>query len=103
MSARAIAPTETATLTVYQLPESPAYQLRKPLLVEIERDEEGSFVVSEPSTGIFHYDKDLGVAVTAFLRVFVAEFEFLREHEGELSASMIAELDRMQQILVPAA
>ena len=87
----------TATLTVYQLPDS-QYRLKKPLLVEIERDEEGAFVVSEPGTGVFHYDRDLGTAITAFLRVFVDEYEFLLGRESELAPALKSELDRFRQI-----
>ena len=97
MSAHAVAPIEsTATATIYQIPHS-SYRLRKPLLLEIEQDQAG-FVVTEPSTGVFHYDPDLGAAISGFLRVFVCEFENLSGNKGSLSASLAAELDRFQQV-----
>jgi hypothetical protein len=93
----AVAPIETtATASIFQIPNSP-YKLRKPLLVEIEQDDAG-FVVSEPSTGVFHYDKDLGAAFSGFLRVFVNEFEYLRKQEQNLSPALTAELERFTQV-----
>ena len=88
----------TATVTINRLPDS-RYRLKRALLVEIEEDP-GGFVVSDRSTGVFHYERDFGAALDAFLRVFVSEFEFLRAHKDELSRAMCAELDRFQQILV---
>lgn len=87
-------------MAIYQLPNAP-YKLKKPLLIEIERDESGAFVVSEPGTGVFHYDSDFGAALTGFLRVLVNEFEFLRNNQPNLSAPLREEFERFQQYLEP--
>ncbi len=87
-------------MAIYQIPNAP-YRLKKPLLVEIERDDSGAFVVSEPGTGVFHYDPDFGMALTGFLRVLVNEFEFLRNHQPSLSAPLREEFERFQQYLEP--
>ena len=101
MNARIASIETTANLTVYEIPGSP-YQLRRPLTVEIERDDAG-FVVSDPGTGVFHYDPEFGSAISGFLRVFVDEYEYLRSNREHLSAALTAELDRFQQLLKPAA
>jgi hypothetical protein len=102
MSAHAVLPSEpTASMAIYRLPDAP-YKLKKPLLIEIEKDESGAYVVSDPATGVFHYDHDLGVAVTGFLRVLIDEFEFLQKQEPNLSAPLQAELERFRQYLEPA-
>jgi hypothetical protein len=87
-------------MAIYRLPDSP-YKLKKPLLIEIERDESGAYVVSEPATGFFHYDPELGAALTGFLRTLVDEFEFLQSHQSNLSAALGAELERFRQYLEP--
>jgi hypothetical protein len=99
MDARLAAIETTANLTAYEIPGSP-YQLRRPLTVEIERDEAG-FVVSEPGTGVFHYDIDFGSAISGFLRVFVDEYEYLRGHREHLSDPLNEELDRFEHMLKP--
>ena len=88
-------------MAIYRLPDAP-YKLKKPLLIEIERDESGAYVVSEPATGVFHYNLDLGAAVTEFLRVLVDEFEFLQKNQSTLSPALSAELERFRLYLEPA-
>jgi hypothetical protein len=102
MSAYAVLPSEpTASMAIYRIPDAP-YKLKKPLLIEIERDESGAYVVSEPATGVFHYNLDFGAAVTEFLRVLVDEFEFLQKNQSTLSPALGAELERFRQYLEPA-
>ena len=98
MSSRIAAIETTATVTVYQIPGS-QYPLKRPLTLEIERDED-RYIVSDPSTGVFHHDADLGAALSGFLRIFIKEFEFLRENEKHLSTPLSAELDRFHQLLL---
>lgn len=88
-------------MAIYRLPNA-AYKLKKPLLIEIERDESGAYVVTEPATGVFHYNLDFGAAVTGFLRVLVDEFEFLRNNQANLSPALGAEWERFRQYLEPA-
>jgi hypothetical protein len=87
-------------MAIYQLPDAP-YKLKKPLLIEIERDESGAYVVTGPGTGVFHYDPDFAAALTGFLRTLVDEFEFLQNHQPNLSAALTAELERFRQYLQP--
>jgi hypothetical protein len=98
MSAHVTTIETTATATFLQIPGSP-YPLKRPLTIEIEWDEGGHYVVSEPGTGIFHFADDLGTAVNGFFRVFIREFEFLRQNESDLSKPLSSELDRFQQLL----
>lgn len=101
MSTHAVIPAKpTASMAIYQLPNAP-YRLKKPLLIEIERDESGAFIVSEPGTGVFHYGPDFGAAVTGFLRILVDEFEFLQSNQSNLSTALSAELERFRQYLEP--
>jgi hypothetical protein len=100
MSAHPIPIEATASMAIYQLPNA-AYRLKKPLLVEIERDESSAFVVTEPGTGVFHYDPDLGSALSGFLAVVVNEFEFLLNNQSKLSAALRQEFERFQQYLEP--
>ncbi len=94
--AAAVIPT-TATLTLLDLPET-KYRLLKPIVAEIEPDDAG-FVVSEQSTGVYHYDLDMSKALAGFLRAFVDEFEFLQRNEGRLSPALTAELERFRSLL----
>ena len=101
MSTHAVLPSEpTASMAIYQLPDAP-YKLRKPLLIEIERDESGAYVVTEPGTGVFHYHSDFATALTGFLRTLIGEFEFLEKNQSNLSAALTAELERFRQYLQP--
>jgi hypothetical protein len=75
------------------------YHLKKAIVVQVERDEGGSFVVSEPSTGAFHYDQDLSRAVGGFVDAFVEEFETLSNHQGPLSTAMSSSLDQFRRLL----
>jgi hypothetical protein len=84
------------------LPET-GYHLKKAIVVQVERDEEGSFVVSEANTGAFHYDHDLSRAVAGFVGAFVEEFEFLLHHESSLSPAMTSDLDRFRMLVEPSA
>jgi hypothetical protein len=87
-------------MAIYRLPDVP-YKLKKPLLIEIERDESGAYVVTEPATGVFHYHQDFGAALTEFLHVLIDEFEFLRKNQANLSPALGAELERFRQYLEP--
>ncbi len=90
-------PPTTATLTLLDLPD-PKYRLRKPIVAEIEPDEAG-YVVSEQSTGVFHYDPDFPKAIAGFFRAFVEQFEFLLRNEANLSPALQGELERFRCLL----
>jgi hypothetical protein len=77
---------------------SDKYHLKKAIAVEVERDAAG-IVVSEKSTGAFHYDADLSRAVSGFLNAFVEEFEFLSKNEKSLSAALSAELETFRTLV----
>ena len=76
---------------------------RKAIVVHVERDEGGSFVVSEANTGAFHYDNDLSRAVAGFVGAFVDEFEFLVHNEGSLSPALISDLERFRILVERSA
>jgi hypothetical protein len=78
------------------------YHLKKAIVVQLERDEGGSFVVSEANTGAFHYDQDLSRAVGGFVDAFVEEFEKLRDYSGPLSPAMSSSLDEFHRLLEPS-
>ncbi len=100
MHAAAALPLEpTARIILNELPGT-SYRVRKSLLIEVERDDAG-FVVSEPTTGVFHYDPNWSVALEGFVRVFINEFEFLQRNEHELSARLSAELECFRQLIEP--
>ena len=54
----AVAVPTTATMTLMDLPGT-AYRLKKPIIVSIEQDECGYFVISEQNTGVFYHDHEL--------------------------------------------
>jgi len=89
----------TATITLLDLPGT-KYSVRKAIVLEIEPDSAG-FVVSEQSTGIFHYDMDLSRAFAGFVSTFVQEYEFLVSNEASLAPSLQAQLDRLRSLLEP--
>jgi hypothetical protein len=81
---------QVGVLTLFGLPNT-GYHLKKAITVQVERDEGGSFVISEANTGAFHYDPDLSQALAGFVRAFVEEFEFLVQHEGSLSSALASD------------
>jgi hypothetical protein len=84
------------------LPDT-GYHLKKAIVVQVERDEGGAFVVSEASTGAFHYDSDLSRAVGGFVGAFIEEFEMLLHDEVSLSPAMSSNLDRFRMLLERSA
>jgi len=90
----------TATITLFELPDTP-YRLQRAILLEVERDESG-YIVSDQTTGVFHYDQDWSKALSGFVTAFVDEFEFLRRNEQQLSPSLRNELERFQSVLAEA-
>jgi hypothetical protein len=97
MAMAALAAPTTATFTLLDLPGT-KYRLIKPIVAEIERDSAG-FVVSEQSTGVYHYDPDLSRSFAGFLQVFVDEFEFLQRNEDRLAPALSAQLERFRSLL----
>ena len=75
------------------------YRLKDPLTVHLQIDEGGRFVVSEPVTGAFTSDDDLGRAVAGFIGAFVEEFEFLFERESSLSPALASDLERFRMLI----
>jgi len=67
----------------------------------MEEDENGAFVVSEPTTGVFNYDEDWLTAMDGFVHAFVNQFEFLTSKESNLSPSMLAELEQFRHVIIP--
>jgi len=90
----------TATITLFELPDSP-YRLQRAILLEVEHDESG-YVVSDQGTGVFYYDRDWSRALSGFVTAFVDEFEFLRRNQEQLSPSLRSELERFQSVLAEA-
>lgn len=75
------------------------YRLKDALTVHIQIDEGTRFVVSEPVTGAFTSDDDLGRAVAGFMGAFVEEFEFLLQRESSLSPALASDLERFRNII----
>jgi hypothetical protein len=98
MHASTVTPATTATVTLYALPGT-KYIPRRPLTIQLEQDEGGAFVVSEPATGVFHYDASWSTALEGFVSAFVSQFEFLSSKEGHLSLSLCAELDQFRHLI----
>jgi hypothetical protein len=94
---------QIGVLTLFRFLPDTGYQLKKAITLEVERDEEGSFVVSEANTGAFHYDNDLSRAVGGFVGAFIEEFELLVHNEASLSPAMNSNLDRFRMLLEPSA
>jgi hypothetical protein len=90
-------------LTLYgPLPDT-GYRLKQAIVVQVERDEGGSFVVSEANTGAYHYDPDFSRALSGFIGAFVEEFELLVRRENSLSPAMASDLERFRMLIEPAA
>ncbi|SRR6266496_3063565 len=75
------------------------YKLKDALTVHIQIDEGGRFVVSEPVTGAFTSDDDLGRAVAGFTGALVEEFEFLLQRESSLSPALVSDLERFRNLI----
>lgn len=92
-------------LTLYgpaQLPGT-GYNLKQAIVLQLEHDDGGSFVVSETNTGAFHYDDNLPDAVAGFIRTFVEEFEMLLRREPSLSPALASDLERFRMLIEPSA
>jgi hypothetical protein len=94
---------QIAMLTLLGPLPGTGYHLKKAIVVQVERDEGGTFVVSEASTGAFHYGNDLPHAVAGFVSAFVEEFEHLLKHENSLSIAMKSDLEQFRSLLEPSA
>lgn len=102
MSTALLEPSQIGMLTLLALPGT-GYHLKKAIAVQVEQDEEGSFVVSEATTGAFHYDQDFSRAVAGFVSAFVDEFETLRLRDTtSLSPAMSSTLDQFLLLLEPS-
>jgi hypothetical protein len=85
------------TFTLIKLPDC-SYQLRKPIIAQVEEDEAG-FVVYEESTGVSYYDRDWKQTIPGFVKALVDQFQFLLDHENRLSPSHQAELERFRLLV----
>jgi hypothetical protein len=92
-------PIDTGSFILNDLPGTP-YSLRRKITLDVEQGEDGVFVVSEPTTGMFNYDAKWSNALEGFVRAFVNQFEFLSSKESNLSALMIAELEQFRRVIV---
>lgn len=80
------------------------YRLKEILTVHLQVDEGGRFIVSDPVTGAYVSDDDLGRAVSGFVGAFVDEFEFLSKNESSLSPALASDLERFRRMIegIPA-
>jgi hypothetical protein len=85
------------TFTLEDIPEL-HYCLVRPMVIEIQKD--GTvFVVSQPDTGAFAYDRDLSRALDGFYKVFTNQFEFMKRNAENLSPSLQNDLRIYQNLL----
>jgi hypothetical protein len=99
MHAAATLPLEsTATIILSDLPGT-KYRLQRQITVQMEQDECGAFVASEPTTGVFSYSPDWYIALDGFVRAFVDQFEFLAAKESNLSPALSAELEQFRHVI----
>lgn len=76
-----------------------SYRLKEILTVHLQVDEGGRFIVSDPVTGAYASDDDLGRAVAGFIAAFVEEFEFLYKNESSLSPALTSDLERFRRVI----
>jgi hypothetical protein len=93
-------PIDTGSVILNDLPGT-AYSLRRKITLAVEQDEDGVFIVSEPTTGMFNYDSNWPNALEGFVHAFVNQFEFLTSRESNLSPLMTAELEQFRHVIVP--
>lgn len=93
-----------AVLTLFPGPlAGTSYNLKSSMAVELQMDEGGRFIVSDPNTGAFtSADTQFG-ALTGFVAAFIEEYELLRDRESALSQGMKSELERYRTLLEPCA
>ena len=85
------------TFTLEDIPER-HYCLVRPMVIEIEKDG-AVFVVSQPDTGAFAYDRDLSTALEGFYKVFTNQFEFMKRNAENLSPSLQNDLRIYESLL----
>jgi hypothetical protein len=96
------APRLIAVLTVFPGPLSDTgYTLKQSITVQLQIDEGGRFIVSEPSTGAFTSGNHQFPALAAFVGAFIEEFEFLAKNESTLSPAMLSDLGRFRTLIEP--
>jgi len=92
-----------AVLTLFPGPlAGTGYTLKSSMAVELETDEGGRFIVSDPNTGAFTSSDTQFSALTGFIAAFIEEYELLRDRESTLSPKMRSELERYRTLLEPS-
>lgn len=75
----------------------PGYRFIEPVTLTIERDEDGSFVVSDDIFGIYGHAFTLREAVKDYVLAFVGYYELLSAHQDAPTVALFQELKRYFQ------
>lgn len=93
-----------AVLTLFPGPLSGTdYVLKQSIVLEVQIDEGGRFIVSEALTGAFASGDHQFPAFNGFINALIEEFEFLVERESSLSPAMMSDLERFRMLIERSA
>jgi len=93
-----------AVLTLFPGPlAGTPYILKQSVAVQLQLDEGGRFIVSDPNTNTFTSAPHPFEALNGFVGALVEEYEFLSKNESTLSPPLISELARFRDLIEPSA
>ena len=81
---------------------TPEWQLKQPVSLRIERDEDGSFIMSEEVFNIYGHGSTPEEAKEDFIIALVEYYEILKKYASDDEASK-ATLDKFKQLWLPPA
>lgn len=73
------------------------YQFTKPISLIVERDDDGSYVLSDEIFGVFGNAFTLKDAVQDYISAFIGYYELLSAHQDAPSVALFQELKRYFQ------
>jgi hypothetical protein len=73
---------------------SGAYSLSKPIHLEVIRDEQGAYVVSDSITTVYGYGDDSQTAINDYVASLIEYYELLEQSENERAGELRAPLNQ---------
>lgn len=86
---------------LYQI-NTPEYQLRHPLMIEFEPDEDGAVIATSPEFNAYGVGDSEQEAADEFIGMLIDIFEELKDSESLISSALLRQLRKLETILISA-